>query len=403
MEATEAMGKRIGIDLGTNNSVVAVMDGDKPAVIPNAEGSRTTPAVVTVCKPWTHLVSKILPAPLRRLADGLSRSTTGQVLVGEKAKRRAIGNPDRTVTSTKRRLGTDHRVTIGEIVASSEEIAGWILRKLKQDAEAYLNEEVEEAVITVPASFNDSERRAIEDAGRLAGLDVARTVDEPAAAAMAYGLHKQKQPVTVAVFDLGGATFEITLLDVEDGVFDVKTTARRSQIGGDDWDRRIVEYIAEEFRKEHGIDLRQETMALQRLKAAAEEAKIELSQDERANIKLPFIAVGTQGSTDIRGPRPKHLDVSLTRTKLEELTEDLPEQCMVPCRQAMADAGLPTGDIDRVLLVGGTTHMPQVRELAKRFFDKDPTMEINPDECVARGAAVATEATPTNGAGRPEM
>ncbi len=349
------MGKIVGIDLGTTNSVVALMEGGKPTVIANAEGSRTTPSVV-----------------------GFSK--TGERLVGELAKRQAVSNPDRTITSIKRKMGTDHRVNIDGKQHSPEEISAMILQKLKRDAEAYLGEDVKEAVITVPAYFNDSQRQATKNAGTIAGFEVKRIINEPTAAALAYGLDKQHETLTVVVFDLGGGTFDVSILEIGEGVFEVKATAGDTQLGGDDWDHRIMDYVAEDFKREHGIDLRQDKMAAQRLKDAAEKAKIELSQVFQANINLPFITADASG--------PKHLDVTLTRAKFEELTHDLLERCKVPCRRAMEDSKLSKGEIDRVLLVGGSIRMPQVFEFVKDFFGKEPSKDINPDECVGLGAAV---------------
>lgn len=349
------MGKIVGIDLGTTNSVVALMEGGKPTVIANAEGSRTTPSVV-----------------------GFSK--TGERLVGELAKRQAVSNPDRTITSIKREMGTDHRVNIDGKPYSPEEISAMVLQKLKRDAEAYLGEDIKEAVITVPAYFNDSQRQATKNAGTIAGFEVKRIINEPTAAALAYGLDKQHETLTVAVFDLGGGTFDVSILEIGEGVFEVKATAGDTRLGGDDWDRRIMDYVADEFKREHGIDLRQDKMAAQRLKDASEKAKIELSQVFQANINLPFITADASG--------PKHLDVTLTRARFEELTHDLLDRCKQPCRRAMEDSKLSKGQIDRVLLVGGSTRMPQVYDFVREFFGKEPSKDINPDECVGLGAAV---------------
>ncbi len=349
------MSKIVGIDLGTTNSCVALMEGGKPTVIANAEGSRTTPSVV-----------------------GFSKS--GERLVGELAKRQAVSNPDRTIASIKRQMGTDHRVEIDGKKHSPEEISAMILQKLKRDAEAYLGEDIKEAVITVPAYFNDSQRQATKNAGTIAGLDVKRIINEPTAAALAYGLDKQDETLTVVVFDLGGGTFDVSILEIGDGVFEVKATAGDTHLGGDDWDNRIVNKLAEDFKRENGIDLRQDKMAAQRLKDAAEKAKIELSQVFQANVNLPFITADASG--------PKHLDINISRAQFEEMTSDLLDRCKEPCRRAMEDSKISKGDIDRVLLVGGSTRMPMVVQMVKDFFGKEPSKDINPDECVALGAAV---------------
>jgi molecular chaperone DnaK len=349
------MEKIVGIDLGTTNSVVAIMEGGRPTVIPNAEGSRLTPSVV-----------------------GFTKS--GERLVGELAKRQAISNPERTIKSIKRKMGTDYRVKIDDKQYSPEEISAMILQKLKRDAEAYLGQTVKKAVITVPAYFNDSQRQATKNAGTIAGLEVLRIINEPTAAALAYGLDKQHEMLKVAVFDLGGGTFDISLLEIGEGVFEVKATNGDTHLGGDDWDQRIIDYVAEEFKKEHGIDLRQDKMALQRLKDAAEKAKIELSQVLQANINLPFVTADASG--------PKHLDINITRARFEEMTKDLLARCEGPCRQAMQDARWSASDIDRVLLVGGATRMPMVIDLVRRLFGKEPSKDINPDEAVALGAAI---------------
>ena len=349
------MPKVVGIDLGTTNSCLSIMEGGKPVVVSNAEGSRTTPSVV-----------------------GFSK--TGERLVGELAKRQAVSHPDRTIRSIKREMGTDHRVPIDDKKYSPEEISGMILQKLKTDAESYLGEKVNQAVITVPAYFNDSQRQATKNAGTIAGLEVLRIINEPTAAALAYGLDKQHDNMTVIVFDLGGGTFDVSVLEIGEGVFEVKATAGDTHLGGDDWDERIMKFVAEEFKKEHGIDLLNDKMAAQRLRDASEKAKIELSQKFQSNINLPFITADGSG--------PKHLDVDLSRAKFEELTSDLLKRCESPCRRAIDDAKLKQEEIDRVLLVGGSTRMPAVTELVKKLFGKEPSKDINPDECVALGAAV---------------
>mgnify|MGYP001077540066 FL=1 len=348
------MAKTVGIDLGTTNSVVAVMEGGEPTVIPNAEGSRLTPSVVGFTK-------------------------TGERLVGAQAKRQAIVNPERTIISIKRKMGTNERISIDGRQYSPEEISSMILQKLKRDAEAYLGDTVDSAVITVPAYFNDAQRTATKNAGEIAGLKVLRIINEPTAAALAYGLDK-KSNETILVWDLGGGTFDVSILEVGDGVFEVKSTHGDTHLGGDDWDERIVDYVAAEFKKEHGIDLKQDRQALQRLREAAEKAKIELSNVVQTNINLPFITADANG--------PKHLDVTLTRAKFEELTRDLLDRCIEPYRQAIADAGLKEGDIDEVILVGGSTRMPMVQELVKKLSGKEPHRGVNPDEVVAVGAAI---------------
>jgi len=346
--------KVIGIDLGTTNSCMAIMEGGEVVVIPNTEGGRTTPSVV-----------------------GFSK--TGERLVGQMAKRQAISNPERTVLSIKRHMGTDYKVTIDGKKYTPEEISAMILQKLKADAEAYLGEKIEKAVITVPAYFNDSQRQATKDAGRIAGLDVLRIINEPTAAALAYGLDKEENQ-TILVFDLGGGTFDVSILEIGDGVFEVKATSGNNRLGGDDFDQRIIDWMVSEFKKETGIDLRKDRMAMQRLKEAAEKAKIELSTVYTTNINLPFISADENG--------PKHLDLTLTRAKFEEMTADLIEKTMGPTRQALEDAGLKPEDIDKVLLVGGATRMPAVQEAIRRFLGKEPHKGINPDECVAIGAAI---------------
>ena len=331
------------------------MEGGKPTVVVNAEGGRTTPSIV-----------------------GFSKS--GERLVGEMAKRQAVSNPERTVTSIKRHIGTDHRVEIDGKKYSPEEISAMILGKLKKDAEAYLGDEIQKAVITVPAYFNDSQRQATKNAGAIAGLEVMRIINEPTAAALAYGLDKQHESLTVIVFDLGGGTFDVSVLEIGEGVFEVKSTSGDTQLGGDDWDERLQKYIAEEFEKEHGINLLSDPVAHQRLRDAAEKAKIELSQKLETNINLPFITADSNG--------PKHLDVNISRAKFESLTSDLLERCSAPCEQALKDAKLSKKDIDRVLLVGGSTRMPMITEFTKEMFGKEPSKDINPDECVALGAAI---------------
>ena len=349
------MSKIVGIDLGTTNSVVAVMEGGKPAVIANAEGNRTTPSVV-----------------------GFSK--TGERLVGELAKRQAVSNPEKTVISIKRHMGTDYRVNIDDKKYSPEEISSMILKKLKDDAEKYLGEPVTEAVITVPAYFNDSQRQATKNAGTIAGLEVKRIINEPTASALAYGLDKLDQMLKVLVFDLGGGTFDVSVLEIGEGVFEVKSTAGDTRLGGDDWDNEIVDWMADEFKRMNGIDLRNDPMAKQRLKEAAEKAKIELSTVLQTNINLPFITADASG--------PKHLDLTLSRAKFEEMTYHLLERCKKPVKQAMSDAKLTEKDIDRILMVGGSTRMPMVVDYVRKEFGKEPNKDINPDECVALGAAV---------------
>ncbi|MGO0122668.1 molecular chaperone DnaK [Desulfothermobacter acidiphilus] len=348
------MEKILGIDLGTTNSCMAVMIGGEPVVIPNAEGGRITPSVVAI-------------------------SPTGELLVGELAKRQAVANPERTVISIKRHMGSNHRVKIDDKEFTPQQISAFILQKLRRDAEAYLGEKITKAVITVPAYFDDSQRQATKDAGRIAGLDVVRIINEPTAAALAYGLDKEGSQ-TVLVFDLGGGTFDVSILEIGEGVFEVKATSGNNRLGGDDFDQRIMDYLIEEFRRETGIDLRQDRMALQRLKEAAEKAKIELSSLTSTAISLPFIAADASG--------PKHLNLTLTRAKFEELTADLVEMTMGPLRQALSDAGLQPEQIDKILLVGGATRMPCVQEAVRRFLGKEPFKGINPDECVAIGAAI---------------
>ena len=348
------MAKTIGIDLGTTNSVVAVMEGGKPTVIANAEGSRTTPSIV-----------------------GFSK--TGERLVGQLAKRQAILNPDRTIISIKRHMGDDYSVKIEEKKYTPQEISAMILRKLADDASAYLGEKVTSAVITVPAYFNDAQRQATKDAGRIAGLDVLRIVNEPTAAALAYGLEKDK-PEKVLVFDLGGGTFDVSVLEIGDGVHEVLSTSGDTHLGGDDFDEKIIDWLADEFKKQEAIDLRNDKQAMQRLKEAAEKAKCELSSVVETNINLPFITADSNG--------PKHLDIQLTRAKFEELSHDLLERCKKPVADALKEAGLSKGDVDEVVLVGGSTRIPAVQALVKEYTGKEPNQSVNPDEVVAVGAAV---------------
>jgi len=349
------MGKIIGIDLGTTNSCVAVMEGGEPIVITNAEGNRTTPSVVAFTK-------------------------NGERLVGEVAKRQAVTNPDRTIISIKRQMGKDYKRTIDGKDYTPQEISAMILQKLKADAESYLGETITDAVITVPAYFTDSQRQATKDAGRIAGLNVKRIINEPTAAALAYGLDKADGHQKIMVYDLGGGTFDVSILEVGDGVFEVLATRGNNHLGGDDFDQAIIDYVAEEFKKEHGIDLREDKMALQRLKEAAEKAKKELSTTMTTNINLPFITATAAG--------PVHLSMDLTRAKFNELTEHLVEKTIEPVRLALEDAGLKANDIDKVLLVGGSTRIPAVQEAVKRITGKNPQKDINPDECVAIGAAI---------------
>ncbi len=348
------MGKVIGIDLGTTNSCVAVMEGGEAVVIPNAEGNRTTPSVVAFSK-------------------------SGERLVGQVAKRQAITNPDRTIISIKRHMGTDHKVRIDDKEYTPQEISAMILQKLKADAESYLGTKVTQAVITVPAYFTDSQRQATRDAGRIAGLEVLRIINEPTAAALAYGLDKEEDQ-TILVYDLGGGTFDVSILELGDGVFEVKATSGNNRLGGDDFDERIINWMVEEFKKQTGIDLKSDRMALQRLKEAAEKAKHELSSVLTTNINLPFITATAEG--------PQHLDLTLTRAKFNELTADLVEMTMGPTRQALKDAGLDVKDIDKVLLVGGSTRIPAVQDAIRNLLGKEPFKGINPDECVAIGAAI---------------
>ena len=348
------MAKVIGIDLGTTNSVVAVMEGGEPTVIANAEGSRITPSVV-----------------------GFSKN--GERLVGQLAKRQAVSNPDHTFNSIKRYMGTDHKVNVDGKEYSPQEISAMILQKLKADAESYLGETVTQAVITVPAYFSDSQRQATKDAGTIAGLEVLRIINEPTAASLAYGMDKGEEH-TILVFDLGGGTFDVSILELGDGVFEVKATNGNNRLGGDDFDARVMKWMVEEFKKESGIDLSQDKMAAQRLLEAAEKAKIELSGVLSTNINLPFITADASG--------PKHLDLNLTRAKFDELTADLVEATMGPTRQALADSGLSQQDIDKVILVGGSTRIPAVQEAIKKYLGQEPHRGVNPDECVAIGAAI---------------
>lgn len=349
------MGKIIGIDLGTTNSCVAVYEGGEPVVIPNPEGARTTPSVVAFSK-------------------------TGERMVGQVAKRQSITNPDRTVMSIKREMGTDYKVEIDGKKYTPQEISAMILQKLKADAEAYLGSSVTQAVITVPAYFTDAQRQATKDAGKIAGLEVLRIINEPTAAALAYGMDKENSQ-KIMVFDLGGGTFDVSLLEISDGVFEVLATAGNNRLGGDDFDQRIIDWIADTFAKENGgIDLRKDRMALQRLKEAAEKAKIELSGMTSSNINLPFITADATG--------PKHFDATLTRAEFNRLTADLVEDTMGPTKRVLADAGLTAAQVDKVLLVGGSTRIPAVQDAVKNFIGKDPFKGINPDECVAIGAAV---------------
>lgn len=348
------MAKVIGIDLGTTNSCVAVLEGGEPVIIPNAEGNRTTPSIV-----------------------GFSKN--GERLVGQIAKRQAITNPDRTVLSVKREMGTNHKNVIDGKSYTPPEISAIILSKLKQDAEAYLGEPVNQAVITVPAYFSDSQRQATKDAGKIAGLEVLRIINEPTAAALSYGLDKEDNQ-KILVFDLGGGTFDVSILELGDGVFEVLATSGNNKLGGDDFDQRVMDYMVEEFKKEQGIDLKNDKMAVQRLKEAAEKAKIELSSVLQTNINLPFITADATG--------PKHLDMTITRAKFDELTHDLVEATMGPARKALSDAGLDVEKLNKVILVGGSTRIPSVQEAVKKLTGKEPYKGINPDECVALGAAI---------------
>ena len=349
------MGKIIGIDLGTTNSCVAVMEGGEPVVITNSEGARTTPSVV-------------------------SFQASGERLVGQIAKRQAITNPEHTIISIKREMGTDHKTKIDDKTYSPQEISAMILQKIKADAEAYLGEPVTQAVITVPAYFNDAERQATKDAGRIAGLEVLRIINEPTAASLAYGLDKTDHSEKIFVYDLGGGTFDVSILELGDGVFEVLSTNGDTHLGGDDFDQKIIDYIANDFKSQYGIDLRNDKSAVQRLKEAAEKAKIELSSSMQTNINLPFITADATG--------PKHIDMNLTRAKFNELTHDLVQRSIEPMKKALSDAGLSISQIDKVILVGGSTRIPAVQEAVKNFTGKEPSKGVNPDECVAMGAAI---------------
>ncbi len=349
------MPKAVGIDLGTTNSVVSVLEGGDPVVIPNSEGSRTTPSVVAFAK-------------------------DGEVLVGEVAKRQAITNPERTIRSVKRHVGTSWTIDIDGKAYTSQEISARVLMKLKRDAEEYLGDTVNQAVITVPAYFDDAQRTATQEAGQIAGLEVLRIINEPTAAALAYGLDKEGAEQTILVFDLGGGTFDVSVLELGDGVFEVKSTAGDTKLGGDDWDDEVIDWLADSFKGDHGVDLRTDAMAAQRLKEAAEKAKIELSQTQSTQINLPFITATDAG--------PLHLDYELSRAKFQELTADLLARCKKPFEQALKDAGLKKGELDHVVLVGGSTRMPAVADLVQEIAGKDPNKTVNPDEVVAIGASV---------------
>jgi len=349
------MGKIIGIDLGTTNSVVAVMEGGEPKIIANAEGERLTSSIVAFTK-------------------------TGERLVGQVAKRQAVTNTDRTVLSVKRQMGTNYKVKIDDKEYTPQEISAMILQKLKKDAESYLGEKVDQAVITVPAYFSDSQRQATKDAGQIAGLEVLRIINEPTAAALAYGLDKGEDQ-TILVFDLGGGTFDVSILDLGEGVIEVKATSGNNKLGGDDFDEKLINYLADQFKNDHGIDLRQDNMAMQRLKEASEKAKVELSSVTTTSVNLPFITATQEG--------PKHMDYTITRAKFEELTQDLIEKTMGPTRQALSDSGLKAGQIDKVILVGGSTRIPAVQQAIKDLLGgKEPHKGVNPDEVVALGAAI---------------
>ena len=349
------MAKAVGIDLGTTNSVVAVLEGGEPTVIANAEGSRTTPSVVAFAK-------------------------DGEVLVGEVAKRQAITNPDRTIRSVKRDMGTGWSINIDGKGYNAQEVSARTLMKLKRDAEAYLGESVTEAVITVPAYYDDAQRTATQEAGKVAGLEVLRIINEPTAAALAYGLEKGEEDQTILVFDLGGGTFDVSVLEIGDGVFEVKSTSGDTSLGGDDWDERVIDWLVDSFTNDHGVDLSKDNMAMQRLKEAAEKAKIELSASQSTQINLPFVTATDAG--------PLHMDYALSRSKFQELTADLLERCRKPFEQAIKDANLSTSDIEHVILVGGSTRMPAVTELVQTMTGKEPNKSVNPDEVVAVGAAV---------------
>lgn len=349
------MSKIIGIDLGTTNSCVAVMEGGDPTVIHNIEGNRTTPSIVAFTK-------------------------EGERLVGETAKRQAVTNPDRTISSIKREMGTDYKISIDGKDYTPEEISAMILQKLKADAESYLGETVEDAVITVPAYFTDAQRQATKDAGRIAGLNVKRIINEPTAAALAYGMDKEEGQHKIMVYDLGGGTFDVSILEVGDGVFEVMATRGNNRLGGDDFDNKLVDYIADEFQKENGVDLKSDKMSLQRLKEAAEKAKKELSSTMTTNINLPFITATQNG--------PLHLNMDITRAKFNELTSDLVEKTIAPVKDCIKDAGIEVSDLDKILLVGGSTRIPAVQDEVKKLTGRDPQKDINPDECVAIGAAI---------------
>ncbi|MET8083674.1 molecular chaperone DnaK [Micromonospora sp. NPDC005237] len=349
------MARAVGIDLGTTNSCVSVLEGGEPTVIANAEGSRTTPSIVAFAR-------------------------NGEVLVGEVAKRQAVTNPDRTIRSVKREVGTNWSVDIDGKKYTPQEISARTLMKLKRDAEAYLGEQITDAVITVPAYFNDSQRQATKEAGEIAGFNVLRIVNEPTAAALAYGLDKGSKEQTVLVFDLGGGTFDVSLLELAEGVIEVKSTSGDNHLGGDDWDQRIIDHLVKTFRGEHGIDLSQDKMALQRLREAAEKAKIELSAATTTNINLPYITAGAAG--------PLHLDVTLSRAEFQRMTQDLLDRCKGPFEQAVKDAGIKISDVEHVILVGGSTRMPAVTDLVKQLTGRDPNKGVNPDEVVAVGAAL---------------
>ncbi|MFF5054300.1 molecular chaperone DnaK [Micromonospora sp. NPDC000663] len=349
------MARAVGIDLGTTNSCVSVLEGGEPTVIANAEGSRTTPSIVAFAR-------------------------NGEVLVGEVAKRQAVTNPDRTIRSVKREVGTNWSVDIDGKKYTPQEISARTLMKLKRDAEAYLGEQITDAVITVPAYFNDSQRQATKEAGEIAGFNVLRIVNEPTAAALAYGLDKGSKEQTVLVFDLGGGTFDVSLLELAEGVIEVKSTSGDNHLGGDDWDQRIIDHLVKTFRGEHGIDLGQDKMALQRLREAAEKAKIELSAATTTNINLPYITAGSAG--------PLHLDVTLSRAEFQRMTQDLLDRCKGPFEQAVKDAGIKISDVEHVILVGGSTRMPAVTDLVKQLTGRDPNKGVNPDEVVAVGAAL---------------
>ena len=349
------MSKAVGIDLGTTNSVVAFLEAGEPTVIPNAEGGRTTPSIVGFAK-------------------------SGEVLVGEVAKRQAITNPDRTIRSVKRQMGTSWSIDIDGKAYKAQEISARILQKLKRDAEAFLGDSVTQAVITVPAYFDDAQRTATKEAGQIAGLEVLRIINEPTAAALAYGLDKEKADQTVLVFDLGGGTFDVSVLEIGDGVFEVKSTSGNTHLGGDDWDQRVMDWLVKSFKDTEGVDLSNDKMALQRLKEAAEKAKIELSAVQETTINLPFITATNEG--------PKHLDMKLTRAKFQELTADLVDACKGPFEQAIQDSGLTAKQIDHVVLVGGSTRMPAIYDLVVQLAGKEPHKGVNPDEVVAVGAAI---------------